>query len=1018
MRVIFESGLFDEKWYLTKYSDVRDASVDPINHYLEHGWKKLCDPSPEFSTSAYLKDNRDVRDAGINPLLHYILHGRAEGRPISRRRERSDSFKNGASATSACNQRWVLGRIDRVQDGWIVGLLLAPAESHVKPIVTVEGRPVMHVEYPIPFTPASSNDPLKNFGFKCLAPEMKKGAKIELLAVEGEHIHKVASLKASTDQVETLFLRQLALIRDIAQRPGAVAITCWDGSHNPIGRAKVLYDVLSPNRPAVIFSYLFDEFGGNLWSPLHSSDALMVTIPWRRRLLYHRVLRDYGICFDTVWIGKPRLPSFELAAQLCHPQTRLIVDFDDNEEVFSQSDAALNKAYGKASINMSRHVIKRIPARTAASRTLATAFQALLVRHARKRRLEQPISRHFNAASDEHAPKRSHSLDDKLINRSLPLRAKLGFIGTVRSHKNLLGALEALDTCNRSLGLAVQLHVYGDVKPDSYAKELAARGAVVKGMVPTVELDDHLSAMDVIITGFPSASTSHEEITLYQISSKIGDALRLGLPVLVPEGPSVEDLRNTPGVFLFNESTFGEALRQALNYNEPIGLPQEFTVEGAYESFAEAEKAAMTAMPAGEVFSDVFPVAARRKPSLHTPALLVIWKQNDADLYGRRVDQLVRSYKRVHPEHRIVLLELMKENLKSQFDQPELYYSSESSLLSDSSSRKSLGYENDDGVHIASIDYRSGTDLQNLFEEFLYAHNLLPENTVVVVYPVIPSFSHISGLLTPYPKIVDVVDNQLSWAKAPHTVSLYTYQYFCLIRSADKVIFNSSVARQAFSDRGLLADQSSSMLVPNWYELPSGGGGKKKAMQRKGFNVLYSGNMNDRIDWGLLLKVADISNEICLHLIGTGRIEDLGFSDLLERPNVVYHGPRTERDVLEIIGSMDVAIVPHLYDEVSAYMNPIKVHMYAACGLPVVSVRVPGIRPAEGLQIVNSDAEFIKCIQDLMIGRGNRKHRPSKQTRSESALALIAAISELRLKTDDLGECHPAGNADASNFAS
>lgn len=54
--------------------------MDPVEHYLKYGWRMLRDPSTEFSTKFYLKFNSDVKDAGVNPLIHYLTQGINEGR--------------------------------------------------------------------------------------------------------------------------------------------------------------------------------------------------------------------------------------------------------------------------------------------------------------------------------------------------------------------------------------------------------------------------------------------------------------------------------------------------------------------------------------------------------------------------------------------------------------------------------------------------------------------------------------------------------------------------------------------------------------------------------------------------------------------------------------------------------------------------------------------------------------------------------------------------------------------------
>jgi hypothetical protein len=80
--VLNQSGLFDQQWYLSRYSDVAAAGVDPTEHYLQFGAAEGRNPSAKFDTVYYLQSNPDVAAAGVNPLLHYIQFGISEGRQI------------------------------------------------------------------------------------------------------------------------------------------------------------------------------------------------------------------------------------------------------------------------------------------------------------------------------------------------------------------------------------------------------------------------------------------------------------------------------------------------------------------------------------------------------------------------------------------------------------------------------------------------------------------------------------------------------------------------------------------------------------------------------------------------------------------------------------------------------------------------------------------------------------------------------------------------------------------------
>jgi len=77
---ILESGLFDAEYYRRGNPDVVRAAMDPLDHYVKHGWREGRQPSEAFDGLAYLEANPDVAAAGVDPLLHWIRAGRLEGR--------------------------------------------------------------------------------------------------------------------------------------------------------------------------------------------------------------------------------------------------------------------------------------------------------------------------------------------------------------------------------------------------------------------------------------------------------------------------------------------------------------------------------------------------------------------------------------------------------------------------------------------------------------------------------------------------------------------------------------------------------------------------------------------------------------------------------------------------------------------------------------------------------------------------------------------------------------------------
>lgn len=87
------SALFDETYYLSKYSDVAGVVNQGIfsygfEHFLQFGIAEGRNPSSYYDESLYLANNPDVAgavDSGVfsSGLLHYVLNGHAENRVAS-----------------------------------------------------------------------------------------------------------------------------------------------------------------------------------------------------------------------------------------------------------------------------------------------------------------------------------------------------------------------------------------------------------------------------------------------------------------------------------------------------------------------------------------------------------------------------------------------------------------------------------------------------------------------------------------------------------------------------------------------------------------------------------------------------------------------------------------------------------------------------------------------------------------------------------------------------------------------
>lgn len=87
-------NLFDEKWYLDKYDDLRSLGELSIDHYWNSGWKERRQPSAAFPAQLYVMHHPRLIQWPQNPLVDYLLSGYDE-REIAESRRIYYEMKSG-----------------------------------------------------------------------------------------------------------------------------------------------------------------------------------------------------------------------------------------------------------------------------------------------------------------------------------------------------------------------------------------------------------------------------------------------------------------------------------------------------------------------------------------------------------------------------------------------------------------------------------------------------------------------------------------------------------------------------------------------------------------------------------------------------------------------------------------------------------------------------------------------------------------------------------------------------------
>lgn len=354
--------------------------------------------------------------------------------------------------------------------------------------------------------------------------------------------------------------------------------------------------------------------------------------------------------------------------------------------------------------------------------------------------------------------------------------------------------------------------------------------------------------------------------------------------------------------------------------------------------------------------------------------LAFFWKQNDSGIYGRRQDMLVKYLLRSEKISKIVHfdapipLDRLQANMQlgegSQFSQGNLVVKNtiERYLkLQDEPSiaRRVFLYAQERGEAFMGRTLPTIEDYPDFVEACLTEEGVV-DNIAAWVCPVCPDFSDVRQRI-PFRFIVsDVIDDQLAWESRPDRAKAIKENYQDVVGNSDVVFANCRAVQEA-----MLPLNRNTYLIPNaaeifpenvrWKETPKLEGIKRPI-------VGYVGNLNARIDSGLLAKVAEEHPEWSIVLIGSSHLNTDIFH-LAKYPNIHLLGVMPYAEALNYIAEFDVAIIPHEVNNITRSMNPLKLYVYASVGVPIVTTAIDNIGDiTENVYVSATSQEFIDNI--------------------------------------------------------
>ncbi|MCP4308777.1 MAG: glycosyltransferase [bacterium] len=785
--------------------------------------------------------------------------------------------------------------------------------------------------------------------------------------------------------------------RSLSRGRSKVAIIAWDMGNNPAGRAFLLADMLSRNHEVELIGPQFKRYGKGIWRPIRDISLTTRTFPGRRFPNFLQDARTFAdtIDADIIFACKPRLPSL-LIGLLAKQRLNcpLIVDIDEHELSFFEDAAPLpvtelpDENEGDITIPFERTwtrvcetLISEADLVTVSNAALQKRFGGLIIRHARNEALFDPkvIDRKRERA------KFGYAANDRVIL----------FLGTPRAHKGITRIADALE---QAADPRFVLCIVGGPVREKVRQELAEFRAAridIFDMVSFHQLPQVLSIADLICVLQDTTSP----ISAYQIPARISDGLATCKRILATPTDPIEDLLASGMLIEADVGALASQIRDVLLHPSENGAEAAKTYGFFLDQFSyaanlerlESAFEGLTPKPVGDLTRSLVhtlearfpptdgevipsPVVLRREPSKLDIAFF--WKQNDSGIYGRRQDMFVRHLAQ-HPRVRRIAhfdYPISDKALTDRGRAPAGKQLSEDLLVFQQTVHR-LRHDLDDGkvarrTFLYSTRRRGKSkllprraDYHVFVRETLKELGINPHQALFWVCPRDKHFPELAASLGPRRVVADVTDDNRLWPTPQGRRARPDANYRHILWRASFAMANCEPVWHSMRQLN-----PNTYLVPNAAEFsgrfppkPSRRYGQLGTVS--GPVIGYCGNLRDKIDFDLLRRVATEKPEWTLAIIGP----DKGTPEVAQLAssfsNVRWLGVVPYNEAVDFIRSFDVGIVPYVDNALSEAMSPLKVFVYLAEGVPVVSTQAGDVELFDGMITVAHDADaFITAI--------------------------------------------------------
>ncbi|MBW6518669.1 MAG: glycosyltransferase [ANME-2 cluster archaeon] len=236
-----------------------------------------------------------------------------------------------------------------------------------------------------------------------------------------------------------------------------------------------------------------------------------------------------------------------------------------------------------------------------------------------------------------------------------------------------------------------------------------------------------------------------------------------------------------------------------------------------------------------------------------------------------------------------------------------------------------------------------------------------------------PRYSSLIGHFNEKLIIYDFIDNRLGFTEVPRWMKYYIE---LLMKKSDVVTTSS----KNLYENALSNGAKKVFLVRNAVDIDHFQNQKHnipfdiKLLQKP--IIGYVGALYEWFDFELIEKIALKFVASSILLIGPVHPEQLSnISALKKYENIHVIGARSYNDLPNYISQFDVAIIPFKVNDLTNYVNPVKLYEYLASDKTVVSTSLPDIFEYEDIVYIAQDHDtFIRAIEKALNNNKKRNY--------------------------------------------